>query len=165
MYLKISLAAADAISTNSYWLYLSPDILNAFPAAGGARSSDLWLAEPATITTVPQLLGGQSKWSQCTALSRPLLRLMVGEYWFCLSCLSMMVIGSFASYTKTKSVESAVWCLLTLDDDLQQVAGSKYLNTVQGQNCSFLFSNNDNYEYWWEWNKQNNQTMNKIMND
>ncbi len=28
-----------------------------------------------------------------------------------------MVIGSFASYTKTKSVESAVWCLLTLDDD------------------------------------------------
>ncbi len=29
----------------------------------------------------------------------------------------MMVIGSFASFTKTKSVESAVWCLLTLDDD------------------------------------------------
>jgi hypothetical protein len=63
----------------------------------------------------------------------------------------MMVIGSFASYTKTKSVESAVGCLLTLDDDVEQVAGttgtssvlqvtgSKYLNRVHGQNCSFLF--------------------------
>jgi hypothetical protein len=35
-----------------------------------------------------------------------------------------MVIGSFASYTKTKSVESAVWCLLTLDDDVETVAGT-----------------------------------------
>ncbi len=33
---------------------------------------------------------------------------LYGEYWFSLSRLSMMVIGSFASYTKTKSVESAV---------------------------------------------------------
>jgi hypothetical protein len=32
----------------------------------------------------------------------------VWRYWFRLSRLSMMVIGSFASYTKTKSVESAV---------------------------------------------------------
>jgi hypothetical protein len=39
---------------------------------------------------------------------------MYGEYWFRLFRLSMMVIGSFASYTKTKSVESAVWCLLTV---------------------------------------------------
>ncbi len=31
----------------------------------------------------------------------------------------MMVIGSFASYTKIKSVESAVWCLLTLDNNRQ----------------------------------------------
>jgi hypothetical protein len=31
----------------------------------------------------------------------------------------MMVIGSFASYTKTNSVESAVWCLLTRDDDVE----------------------------------------------
>jgi hypothetical protein len=38
----------------------------------------------------------------------PSARLMYGEYWFRLSGLSMMVIGSFASYTKTKSVESAV---------------------------------------------------------
>jgi hypothetical protein len=68
---------------------------------------------------------------------------MDGEYWFRLSRLSMVVIGSFASYTKTKSVESAVWCLLTLDDDVEQVAGSKYLNMVQDQNCSFLFSNNN----------------------
>jgi hypothetical protein len=49
----------------------------------------------------------------------PSARLMYGEYWFCLSRLSMMVIGSFASFTKTKSVESAVWCLLTLDDDVE----------------------------------------------
>jgi hypothetical protein len=33
---------------------------------------------------------------------------LYGEYWFRLSRLSMMVLGSFASYTKTKSVESAV---------------------------------------------------------
>ncbi len=75
---------------------------------------------------------------------------MYGEYWFRLSRLYMKVIGSFASYTKTKSVESAVWCLLTLDDDVETVAGTdvlqviffmgmKYLNRVQVQNCSFLF--------------------------
>ncbi len=63
-------------------------------------------------------------------------RLMYGEYWFRLSRLAMMVIGSFASYTKTKSVESAVWCLLTRDDDVE------YLNTVQDQNCSFSLLNN-----------------------
>ncbi len=72
-------------------------------------------------------------------VSRPLLRLMDKEYWFRLSRLSMMVIGSFASYTKTKSVESAVCCLLTLDDGVEQVADSKYLNTVQDQNGSFSF--------------------------
>jgi hypothetical protein len=34
--------------------------------------------------------------------------------------MSMMVIGPFASYTKTKSVGSAVRCLLTRDDDVEQ---------------------------------------------
>jgi hypothetical protein len=43
--------------------------------------------------------------NKCLALC---LDCMYGEYWFRLSHLSMMVIGSFASYTKTKSVESAV---------------------------------------------------------
>jgi hypothetical protein len=43
-----------------------------------------------------------------TAVSRPLLDCMYGEYWFRLSRLSMVVIGSFASYTKTKPMESAV---------------------------------------------------------
>jgi hypothetical protein len=86
---------------------------------------------------------------------------MVGEYWFRLSCLSMMVIGSFASYTKTKSVESAIWCWLTLDDGVIFFTGSKYLKKVQYQNCYFLFSNNNN-KHWWKWNKANNQTMNKI---
>jgi hypothetical protein len=39
----------------------------------------------------------------------------------------MMVIGSFASYTKTKSVESVVRCLLTLDDDdVEQVVVNRY---------------------------------------
>ncbi len=94
-------------------------------------------------------------------MSRPLLRLMDGEYWFRLSRLSMMVIGSFASYTKTKSVESPVGCLLTLDDGVIFFTGSKYLNTVQDQNCSLLFSNNNNNKHWWKWNKANNRTMNK----
>jgi hypothetical protein len=88
-------------------------------------------------------------------VSCPLLRLMYGEYWFCLSRLSMMVIGSFASYTKTKSVESAVWCLLTLDDDVETVAGSKYLNSVQGQNCSFsLFEQQLKTKLKWKWNNK-----------
>jgi hypothetical protein len=54
----------------------------------------------------------------------------------------MMVIVSFASYTKTKSVESAVWCLLTLDDDVETVAGTDVLqdrNTWIGSG-SELFS-------------------------
>ncbi len=74
-------------------------------------------------------------------VSCPLLDCMYGEYWFRLSRLSIMVIGSFTSYTKTKSVESAVWCLLTRDDDVENryflYNGSKYLNTVQDQNCIF----------------------------
>ncbi len=61
----------------------------------------------------------------------------------------MMVIGSFASYTKTKSEESAVWCLLTLDDDdvgqLEQVTrnGIEIPEQGQVQNCSIFFSNNN----------------------
>jgi hypothetical protein len=104
-------------------------------------------------------------------LSHPLLRLMYGEYWFRLSCLSMMVIGSFAPYTKTKSVESAVWCLLTLDDDVETgsryngyffcFTGSKYLNRVQGQNCSFSFEQQST-KLKWKCSKMNNQTTNKI---
>jgi hypothetical protein len=52
----------------------------------------------------------------------------------------MMVIGSFASYTKTKSVESAVCCLLTLDDDVETVAGTDVLQVTQDRNtlCSNL---------------------------
>ncbi len=83
-------------------------------------------------------------------MSRPLLRLMYGEYWFRLSRLSMMVIGSFASYTKTKSVESAVLCLLTLDDDVETVAGTDVLQdrtTLTEFRSKLLFSllnNNQN---------------------
>jgi hypothetical protein len=69
-------------------------------------------------------------------LSCPLLRLLVWRYWF---RLSRNVYGgnrSFASYTKTKTVESVVWCLLTwLDDgDSQQVTGSKY-SMLQSWSC------------------------------
>ncbi len=56
---------------------------------------------------------------------------MYGEYWFRLPRLSMMVIGSFASYTKTKSVESAEWCLLTLDDDVETGNRQQVLEPVQ----------------------------------
>ncbi len=66
----------------------------------------------------------------------------------------MMVIGSFASYTKTKSVESAVWCLLTLDDDgVEQAVVNRYWciavmqdwNTWTGSGSDLLlfFSNNN----------------------
>jgi hypothetical protein len=48
---------------------------------------------------------GKPMHRDCLALC---LDCMYGQYWFRLSRLSMMVIGSFASYTKTKSVESAV---------------------------------------------------------
>ncbi len=58
----------------------------------------------------------------------PSAKIATWRYWF---RLSRDVYGgnrSFASYTKTKTVESAVGCLLTrLDDsDSQQVTGSKY---------------------------------------
>ncbi len=66
-----------------------------------------------------------------------------------------MVIGSLASYTKTKSVESDVWCLLTLDDDgVEQVvvnSGTWTGNhqrdwntwTGSGSELLFFFSNNN----------------------
>jgi hypothetical protein len=41
--------------------------------------------------------------------------------------LTGLVIGSFASYTKTKSVESALGCLMTLDDDdVEQAVVNRY---------------------------------------
>ncbi len=51
----------------------------------------------------------------------------------------IMVIGSFASYTKTKSVESAVWCLLTLDDDgVEQRVLERVLAVSQGYGYCFF---------------------------
>ncbi len=65
---------------------------------------------------------------------------LCGDIGFVYPAMSMVVIGpSLLKYTKKKSVESAVWCLLTRIDDGEQSAGSKYLNTVQDQDCSFLF--------------------------
>jgi hypothetical protein len=78
---------------------------------------------------------------QDTSVS-PSAKIATWRYWF---RLSRDVYGgnrSFASYTKAKTVESAVWCLLTrLDDgDSQQVTGtsrttgSKY-SMLQSWNC------------------------------
>ncbi len=73
-----------------------------------------------------------------------------------------MVIGSFASYTKTKSVESAVWCLLTLDDDdVEQVVVNRYLlycrieipEQGSGSELFFFFSNNNQNKLKLKWNK------------
>ena len=74
----------------------------------------------------------------------PFAQIATWRYWF---RLSRDVYGgnrSFAFYTKTKTVESAVLCLLIRLDhgDSQQVMGSKDLNTVQDQNCSFSLLNN-----------------------
>ncbi len=88
-------------------------------------------------------------------VSCPLLRLMYGEYWFRLSRFSMMVIGSFASYTKTKSVESAVWCLLTLDGDVETGSGSElFFSLFWTTTKQAKFNENEN--------KINNRTTNKI---
>jgi hypothetical protein len=76
----------------------------------------------------------KTKWLPKTWLLfvSPSARMMYGEYWFRLSRLSMMVIGSIASYTKTKLVESAVWCLLTRDDDVVTVLGQQVTGTWTG---------------------------------
>ncbi len=99
-----------------------------------------------------------------TVMSCPLLRLMYGEYWFRLSRLSMMVIGSFASYTKTKSVESAVWCLLTLDDDVETGNRQQDRNTWTRFRIGIvLFSFEQQQAKFNEnGNKINNRTTNKI---
>ncbi len=52
----------------------------------------------------------------------------------------MMVIGSFASYTKTKSVESAVWCLLTQDDGGEQVTVNRIEIPEHGLGSELFFS-------------------------
>ena len=77
-----------------------------------------------------------------------------------------MVIGSFASYTNTMSVESAVWCLLTLDDDgVEQVVvnsstwtgdsgnGIEIPEQGQVQNCSFSFQTTIKQDSNEEWSK------------
>jgi hypothetical protein len=72
-------------------------------------------------------------------VSRPLLKIATWRYWFRLSRDVYSGNRSFASYTKTKTVESDVCCLLTRLDCGEQSTGLKYLNTVQDQNSSFSF--------------------------
>ncbi len=100
-----------------------------------------------------------TSWSEGSCLNHytivsPSALIAVWRYWFRLSHLSIMVIGSFASYTKTKSVESAVWCLLTLDDDgVEQAVANRYwcVSVMQdrdtwtgsGSELLFFLSNNN----------------------
>jgi hypothetical protein len=55
-----------------------------------------------------------------------------GEYWLRLSCYVYDGNRSFASDTKTKSVESAVRCLLTRDHGVEQREQRVQLVTVNG---------------------------------
>ncbi len=91
--------------------------------AGQVPRLPRWLPFPQDPHTPPPhpvtVRAVRYKYNKLFVSVSPSARLMYGEYWFLLSRLSMMVIGSFASYTKTKSVESAVWCLLTRDDDVE----------------------------------------------
>jgi hypothetical protein len=47
-------------------------------------------------------------------------------------------------------------------EQVAQVTGSKYLNTVQDQNCSFLFWSTNKQRINENESKINNRTMNKI---
>ncbi len=83
-------------------------------------------------------------------LSRPLLKIAMWRYWF---RLSRYVYGGNRSFSPV--LRQSQWSLLYDVYDsywwwwqmnwnrhnrvLEQVAGSKYLNTVQDQNCSFSF--------------------------
>ncbi len=86
-------------------------------------------------------------------LSRPLVKIATWRYWFRLSRDVYDGNRSFASYTKTNTVESDVNDVYWLDlmvVNIQQ--DRKYLNTVQDQNSSFSFnndySNRRNIEQW-----------------
>jgi hypothetical protein len=100
-----------------------------------------------------------------SALSCPLLDCKYGEYWFSLSRLSMMVIGSIASYTKTKSVESAVWCLLTRDDDVENryflYNGIEIPEHSSGSELHF-WTTIKQAKNQWEMKTTSNRTVNKI---
>jgi hypothetical protein len=50
-------------------------------------------------------------------VSHPLLLWLLGEYWFCLSRYVYERNRPLRAYTKTKSVQSDVLCLLTCIDD------------------------------------------------
>ncbi len=76
---------------------------------------------------------------QSEVMSHPLLKIATWRYWFRLSRDVYDGNRSFASNTKTKTVEFDVLCLLTRLDDGEQSTGSKYLNMVQGQNSSISF--------------------------
>ncbi len=69
----------------------------------------------------------------------PLLLWLFREYWFYLSCGVYDRNRSFTPILRQSRWSLLVWCLLTRI----ATTGSKYLNTVQDQNCTFLFLNNE----------------------
>jgi hypothetical protein len=90
----------------------------------GSNCPTLWLS-PLSLLSHP-LSPHYTIYNNCLPLC---CDCMYGEYWFRLSRYVYDVNRSFASYTKTKSVESAVWCLLTRDDDVEYLNRyNRYLN-------------------------------------
>ena len=97
---------------------------------------------------------------------------LYGEYWFRLFRYVYDGNRSFAAYTKTKSVESAVWCLLTRDDDVEQrVADYFFCFTGNGIEIPEHGSGSELFFFFCTLNKQrinenenttNDQAMNKI---
>ncbi len=123
-------AVKNQLYPNNIAIVFCPDTGNVFEVFWSRKEVTITIQVNKHYTSQDSCLFCLSTGFLKAYLSRPLLRLMYGEYWFRLSRLSMMVIGSFASYTKTKSVESAVWCLLTLDDDVEQVASTTGTSSV-----------------------------------
>jgi hypothetical protein len=90
---------------------------------------------------------------------------------FIYPAMSMMVIVPSLLYKDKVSgvccmmfIDSKWWCwiLEQVQRVLEGVAGSKYLNTVQDQNCSFLFRSINKQRINENENKANNRTKNKI---
>ncbi len=69
----------------------------------------------------------------------PSAKIATWRNWFRLSRDVYVGNRSFASYTKTKSVESAVWCLLTRLDDGDSQQDRNNWTRFRVKNNSFLF--------------------------
>ncbi len=68
----------------------------------------------------------------------PSAKIATWRYWFRLSCDVYVGNRFFASYTKTKTVESAIWCLLTRLDDGDSQQDRNTWTRFRVKNSSFL---------------------------